>query len=88
MEHVKESGLMECDCGAATGELCVWSGSINKTLMIEYMPEDIRASHHAAHNHGVYPHNGAMRLRVERTCAKRLREDSCADCCIWSEVLP
>ncbi|MDP3768085.1 MAG: hypothetical protein Q8S13_08725, partial [Dehalococcoidia bacterium] len=42
-----------------------------------YMPREHRASHEAAgasglRGAGVYPHNGAVRLRVERACADRL----------------
>lgn len=33
--------------------------------LIEYMPEHLRASHTAARNSGVYPHNGAERLYIE-----------------------
>jgi len=33
--------------------------------LIEYMPAHLRASHTAARNHGIYPHNGADRVWVE-----------------------
>jgi len=32
--------------------------------LIEYMPEYLRASHEAAGNAGIYPHNGAVRAWV------------------------
>jgi hypothetical protein len=32
----------------------------------------LKASHRAAGNSGVYPHNGARRIRVERTCAEHM----------------
>jgi hypothetical protein len=47
------------------------------------MPEHLRSSHVAARNHGVYPHNGAIRLRVERSCADRMAEYDNA----WVSVL-
>jgi hypothetical protein len=31
-------------------------------VLVETMPEHLRASHEAAGNHGVYPHNGAERI--------------------------
>jgi hypothetical protein len=34
-------------------------------VVIEVMPRHLRASHEAAGNSGVYPHNGAERFRVE-----------------------
>lgn len=34
------------------------------TVLIETMPAHLRASHRAARNWGVYPHNGAERRRV------------------------
>jgi hypothetical protein len=61
-----------CECGQATGERCEWSGPIDQTVLVEYMPEQYRASHEAAGNSGVYPHNGAVRIRCERSCADRL----------------
>jgi hypothetical protein len=37
--------------------------------VVEYMPEYLRASHEAAGNPGVYPHNGASRIAAELSCA-------------------
>ena len=59
----------KCECGVWTGEMCDWAGSLDETVVIEYMPPDLRASHAAAANYGVYPHNGAVRVRVSRDCA-------------------
>lgn len=66
---------VHCECGEWTGERCAWTGPIDQTVLVEYMPEQYRASHTAAGNHGVYPHDGAVRVRVERSCAKLLLED-------------
>lgn len=35
-------------------------------VVVERMPEHLRGSHRAAANWGVYPHNGAERVIVER----------------------
>jgi hypothetical protein len=63
---------VRCECGQAFGELCEWSGSKSETVVVEWMPEHLRASHAAARNAGSCPANGALRLRVEPSCAKRL----------------
>jgi hypothetical protein len=36
--------------------------------LIEYMPVHLRASHLAAGNAGIYPHNGAKRVWVTGDC--------------------
>jgi hypothetical protein len=59
---------MECQCGKITGVGCCWSGPAAETVLVEHMPEHHRASHEAAGNRGVYPHNGSVRLRVARAC--------------------
>jgi hypothetical protein len=41
-------------------------------MLVEWMPLSFRASHVAARNSGVYPLNGAVRLRVERSCGARM----------------
>jgi hypothetical protein len=74
LEHEHESKQMRCECGEATGEQCEWTGPLSETVAIEWMPEFLRDAHQAAGNSGVYPHNGALRLRVERSCARRLAE--------------
>jgi hypothetical protein len=62
-----------CECGEAAGRRCEWTGPIEETVLIEYMPVYLRGSHEAAGNWGIYPHNGALRLRVEASCAERLQ---------------
>ena len=44
------------------------------TVLIETMPEELRASHRAARNWGEYPHNGAERRRVPLDEAKEIEE--------------
>jgi hypothetical protein len=39
------------------------------SAIVEYMPAQHRASHTVAGNHGAYPSNGALRLRVCEACA-------------------
>lgn len=68
------SKQIECGCGEWTGEKCAWSGPKSETVVVEYMPEFIRASHKAAGNSGSYPHNGAVRVRVEKSCADLITE--------------
>lgn len=62
--------IIECECGEATGDRCAWSGPVEDTVLVEWMPEYLRASHEAAGNWGRYPHNGAVRLRLESSCAE------------------
>ena len=85
-----------CGCGAWLGECCEWTGSLEDMVVVEYMPEYLRASHRAAGNTGSYPHNGSMRVAVETSCAQRLfdcycddDEDDCHcvdDAAQWSEI--
>jgi len=72
-----------CECGYWSGEACCWRGPESETVVVEYMPEYLRASHRAAGNSGIYPANGAVRLRVERSCADRIIEDAGE----WARVL-
>ena len=65
---------VRCECGDYTGERCMWIGSPEETVVVEYMPEYYRASHVAAGNVGRYPHNGAVRIRCERSCAESIVE--------------
>ena len=60
---------VKCQCGQWSGEPCQWSGPKSKTMVVEFMPEHLRASHEAAGNSGSYPGNGAVRVRVEASCA-------------------
>lgn len=63
-----------CECGEVTGEYCGWTGQRRETVLIDWMPEWIRASHTAARNAGSWPANGALRLRVYRGCAESIAE--------------
>jgi len=65
---------VHCECGRVYGERCSWSGPRGQTVIVEWIPEYLRASHEAAGNRGSYPANGAERLRVQRDCAKRIME--------------
>ena len=66
---------VQCECGHITGDACNWSGPREQTVVVEWMPPCWRASHAAAGNGGSYPANGAMRLRVERSCAELICDD-------------
>lgn len=72
--------FVNCECGRITGERCQWSGPKSQTVVIVWMPEQHRASHAAARNSGVYPNNGAERLRLERSCAELLFDDMSKTC--------
>src|SRR5690606_23798621 len=69
-----EPRTVRCECGDYTGERCIWIGSPKDTVIVEYMPVYLRATHKAARNVGVYPHNGAVRIRCERSCAESIVE--------------
>lgn len=71
---------VECQCGEITGTRCAWSGPKSETVILEWTPEYLRASHEAAGNRGVYPHNGAQRLRVEKGCGESLADE-------WTEIV-
>ena len=75
---------VDCDCGRITDASCPWRGPWRDTVAVEYVPEWVRDSHKAAGNPGVYPHNGAIRARVQRQCAEELR----AWAGEWARVLP
>ena len=66
-----------CECGAAMGQPCEWSGKVADTVVVEWMPEWLRTSHEAAGNSGTWPHNGAERLRVSADCAEHLIGEWC-----------
>ena len=66
--------IVRCQCEEAFGEICSWTGPRSETVVLEWMPDHLRASHRAAGNRGVYPENGAVRLRVARECAELLLE--------------
>lgn len=42
--------------------------------MVDFMPPFLRGSHAAARNSGVYPHNGAVRIRVQELCLEHMLE--------------
>lgn len=70
------AGHVACECGEWSGERCEWSGPESETVVVEWMPEYLRASHRQAGNSGVYPHNGARLIRCERSCARRIVSDA------------
>lgn len=74
-EDDAEAGATPCECGEATGVQCEWTGPEDETIVVEWMPHHLRASHEAAGNWGVYPLNGAIRLRVHPECADRIMSD-------------
>lgn len=75
--------LVACACGEVTGEACDWRGPTDETVLVEFMPRYLRASHEAARNSGVWPHNGAKRLHMYRECADLIvrTEDG------WAEIV-
>lgn len=72
-----------CQCGAWTGERCQWTGPLSELVIVEYMPECWRESHRAAGNVGRYPHNGALRVAAEASCARL----QVADDPEWSRIV-
>lgn len=74
---------IQCECGRVMGEQCAWQGPRSQTVLVEWMPEQYRGSHTAAGNRGVFPANGAERLRLERSCAERLVEADPE----WTEIM-
>jgi len=62
----------QCECGHWSGEPCQWSGPRSDMVEVEWMPAQYRGSHVAAGNSGAWPHNGALRLEVEESCAERM----------------
>lgn len=63
---------VHCECGKWSGEYCSWSGPRSQTVLVEYMPQHLRTLHDDAGDLGIYPHNGAIRVRVERSCCDRM----------------
>lgn len=61
--------IIDCECGRLTDEACQWRGPRRDTVLVEFVPGWVRDSHRAAGNSGTYPHNGAVRARVNRQCA-------------------
>lgn len=60
--------LPETDLDPATQYDVREAGEVN-AVVVEYMPEYLRASHEAANNRGEYPHNGAIRRTMLRSDA-------------------
>lgn len=73
----------QCNCGTITGDQCQWQGPAREMVIVEWVPESIRSSHDAAGNSGSYPHNGSMRLAVERGCADLIVESDPE----WSRIV-
>lgn len=73
---------IHCACGEWSGERCAWEGPRDQTVVVEFMPAHLRASHEAAGNRGVHPANGSRQIRVERSCAESMVESD-GD---WCEV--
>ena len=82
-EKADKAGTVECQCGKVYGIACFGTGSPNEMVVVEWMPFYLRASHEAAMNRGVYPHNGAERLVVHEDCADFLVEED-GD---WTEII-
>lgn len=78
--------VVTCQCGSWSGCACEWSGTESDTVVVEYMPEQYRASHTAAGNRGVWPHNGASRVRVSRECAATMIETDREWCSVLALV--
>lgn len=68
--------IVRCACGEATGTECEWTGPVSGTVVIDYIPGWLRGSHDVAGNSGSYPQNGALRLRVEKSCAVLLSREA------------
>lgn len=61
--------MTKCECGEWSGEPCRWHGPASETTTVEFMPANLRNSHQACGNAGVWPHNGALRITVSKECA-------------------
>lgn len=79
-EYIKvEPRTVRCECGEILGDRCAWVGPVADTVVLEYMPPDVRSSHIAAGyrdilSAGRYPSNGAVRIRVHRPFAEQLAD--------------
>lgn len=84
VEHILGQTLQEvcqwapewrCQCGEVWGEFCFWRGPREETVVVEWLPEYLRASALAAGGWaGGYPASGAVRIRVSRECADVILE--------------
>ena len=59
----------QCQCGDWGGEPCVWRGPASDMVIVEWMPDEHRASHTAAGNSGSFPDNGSQRIVGEDAAA-------------------
>jgi hypothetical protein len=58
-----------CGCGAILGDECHGPAvTADQMVVIEWMPLYLRSSHLAGGNAGVWPHNGAVRIAVSKSC--------------------
>ena len=86
-----EPAKIKCGCGAVTGQAC-WGDALpaDQVVVIEYMPRELRASHEAAGNSGEWPHNGAVRIAVAKSCADAIMDpdpDDESDDADWTEIV-
>jgi hypothetical protein len=65
----KQQRSFDCACGQWSGYACANKAPRARLVILEFMPEELRASHAAAGNLGSFPHNGARRVLVTRECA-------------------
>lgn len=72
-----------CECGQASGEACDATLRRDAVVTVEWMPRSLRANHEAAGNSGVWPHNGAERLRCDEACADAIVESDPE----WSSIV-
>jgi len=72
-----------CGCGEWSGVRCEWSGPQDQMVTVEWMPKEHRASHVAAGNRGIWPHNGSSRVLVSRECAQSIVEHDGE----WAEIV-
>lgn len=81
-----ETLTYHCECGRCDGgERCLWDGPLAGMVVVEYMPAYLRSSHQAAGNKGIWPHNGAIRVAVERSCADRIVSEESNDG--WARIV-
>ena len=60
-----------CRCGQAydDGEYCYETMTLDKAVVVEFMPGWLRGSCRNAESWGMYPHNGAQRVLCCELCA-------------------
>lgn len=66
--------VLRCECGVVEGDRShdFALDEEEAVVILEWMPEHLRASHAAAGNCGAYPHNRAHHLVVLQECADRI----------------